>query len=441
MTDVRGDKVAVENMINNDVTGDYGRSSVPQEKRRSLLSIILVTMGFCICMSGLFTGAAMSAGLSLKNAIIATVIGNLIVTLYSGLCASISTKYGVSATMIARQAFGRDGAQLIGLVVAISLTGWFSFQCGFFGQTINTMFPNGGFLTDPKIAALWGGFLMMLTAIYGFKGLQMLSNIGVPMLVAISIYGITLSVTRMGIHGVAPIAAGTEMSLMQGVVLAVGAVAVAGVVQADISRYAKSVKHCWISTFLGFVGGNSFVIITGVILMKATSAENIPSAMMSIGLGLLGLFVLIVSQWTTNDNNLYSSSLGLLQIIPNAKKKHITIMLGVIGTIAGSAGIYSIYVPFLIFLGSVIPPISGIIIADFYLIKKKYTFGVGTKYSVWNLSAVGALFAGSTIGLLVPVGITSVNAMVTGFIVHLVVSKLMGVRAEYGEYTETASGY
>lgn len=434
-------EVAEMNIENIDSTGDHGRSAIPMEKRRDLLSISMVTAGFCIGMSGLFTGAAMASGLSLKVAILATLIGNMIVVFYSGLCASIGTRYGVSASMISRQAFGRNGAKLIGLIIPISLTGWYSFQCAFFGDTIQTMFPNAGIITDSAFATVWGGLLMMLTAIIGFKGLQYLSNIGVPLLILVSSYGIVLSFNRMSEVGAMPVLAGNELTLVQGIVMTIGAVAVAGVVQADISRYAKSVKDCWISTFIGFIFGNSFVIITGVILMKATEASNIPSAMMSIGLGIMGLVVLVVSQWTTNDNNLYSSSLALLQIIPNAKKSHITIFLGTVGTIFGALGIYNIYVPFLLFLGSVIPPISGIIIADFYLIKKEYTFGEGTKYASWNISALIALVVGSIVGLKVSVGVASINAMLAGFIVHFIISKAIGDKAELGTCIEDVKGF
>lgn len=426
---------------NIDSTGDHGRSAIPMEKRRDLLSISMVTAGFCIGMSGLFTGAAMASGLSLRNAIIATLIGNLIVVLYSGLCASIGTRYGVSASMISRQAFGRNGAKLIGLIIPISLTGWYSFQCAFFGSTIHTMFPEAGLITHPEFATLWGGILMMITAIIGFKGLQYLSNIGVPLLVLVSSYGIVLSFRQMSEVGTRSILAGNELTLVQGIVMTIGAVAVAGVVQADISRYAKSVKDCWISTFIGFIMGNSFVIITGVILMKATNAVDIPSAMMSIGLGVMGLIVLIVSQWTTNDNNLYSSSLALLQLIPNAKKAHITIFLGTVGTLLGALGIYNVYIPFLLLLGSVIPPISGIIIADFYLIKKEYTFGEGTEYASWNISALIALVFGSIVGLKIHLGVSSINAMVAGFIAHFIISKIIGNKAEVGTCIEDIKGF
>ncbi|MCK9444513.1 MAG: hypothetical protein M0Q14_08305, partial [Tissierellaceae bacterium] len=50
---------------------DYATERVPLNERKSIASVALVASGFCIAMSGLFTGAAMAAGLNVKQALIA----------------------------------------------------------------------------------------------------------------------------------------------------------------------------------------------------------------------------------------------------------------------------------------------------------------------------------------------------------------------------------
>ncbi len=403
--------------------GDYGTTPVPIGSRKGIFSLSMVTAGFTISMSGLFTGAALAQGLSLRNAIIANILGNIIICLYSGSIAAIGAKYGVSASMLSREAFGRKGAKIIGLIIAITLTGWYSAQCGFFGQTINTLFPNGGFLTSVRVAALWGGILMMLTAIFGFKGLQYLSNFGIPILIAVSAYGIYLSVGNVG-NGQMTFNVNTPITLVQGVVMAVGSFAVGGVIQADISRYARSMKDSWISTGVGFLFGNIFIISAGIIMIKATGDGNLPSAMVKVGLGGLGLFVLMIAQWTTNDNNLYSSSLGILHLIPNVKKSTITAILGAVATLIGAAGFYIYFIPFLTTLGSIIPPIAGVIIADYYLIKKKYDFSKDAKYASWNISSFISIILGALVGIYVKQGISSVNAIASALITQYILIKL-----------------
>lgn len=66
-------------------SNDYATERVPLSERKSTFSVALVASGFCIAMSGLFTGAAMAAGLNFKQALIAAFVGNLILSLYGGL--------------------------------------------------------------------------------------------------------------------------------------------------------------------------------------------------------------------------------------------------------------------------------------------------------------------------------------------------------------------
>ena len=52
---------------------DNATCRVPDSERKGFLSVAFVAAGYCICMSGLYTGAAIAFGMTLKNAIIAIV--------------------------------------------------------------------------------------------------------------------------------------------------------------------------------------------------------------------------------------------------------------------------------------------------------------------------------------------------------------------------------
>ena len=82
-------------------------------------------------MSGLFTGAAMAAGLTLQQAIIATILGNAILALYGGFVGAAGAREGVGTAMLSRHAFGRRGSVIVGGVLAFTHVGWYSVQVGF----------------------------------------------------------------------------------------------------------------------------------------------------------------------------------------------------------------------------------------------------------------------------------------------------------------------
>ncbi len=138
------------------------------------------------------------------------------------------------------------------------------------------------------------------------------------------------------------------------------------------------------------------------------------------------LIILIMAQWTTNDNNLYTSSLGIANMIP-VKKKKITLIVGIIATLIGTAGLADYFITWLSILGIGLPPMAGIIIADYYVLKKgHYEFGPGTKYCNWGIIAFISWFAACVVGYTASWGIASINSLVVGFVVYLVLMKALG---------------
>ena len=159
---------------------DNATCRVPDSERKGFLSVAFVAAGYCICMSGLYTGTAIAFGMSLKDAVIAVLVGNAVLSIYGGAVGAAGAKEGVASAMLARHSFGREGSKVIGILLAVVMLGWYAVQVGFFGSTMSALFPGGGILTSQYVAAAWGGILMMLTAYFGYKGLNLLSYVAVP---------------------------------------------------------------------------------------------------------------------------------------------------------------------------------------------------------------------------------------------------------------------
>ena len=421
-------------------SNDNATTRVPPEQYKSTFDVAMVCCGFCICMSGLFTGAAMALGLSLGQALIASVIGNLILSLYSGAVGYAGAKEHVATSMLARHSFGRTGSIIISLALAITMLGWYSVQVGFFGDTIHAMLPNAGFITNPSVAAFWGGILMLITAYVGYKGLSLLSKIAVPLIAIVAIIGIVMAVRQTGgwshlmaIKPVAPISIGTA------IVMVVGSFAAGGSAQADITRYAKTPRAAVAGTLIGYMLANIFIIMAGFITCLATGSGDLPMAMLSLGLGVPALVVLVAAQWTTNDNNLYTASLGLSNIF-RIKKSYLVLISGVLATIVGALGLSNFFVNWLVILGTTMPPMAGIIVADyFFLNKQKYDFGPGTRYCSWNVLAFISWLIAALIGYFVPWGVAAINSMVVGFALYIALMLTLGKRkiGILGTVTET----
>lgn len=401
---------------------DFAKVAVPREHRRSWIELTFVTSGFTMAVSGMFAGASVIAGLGLINTILVTMLGNLILFIIAGLMGGIGAETGYSTILLTRKAFGKMGSMIIGLVFAITLVGWFSVQAGFFGQTINSMFPEVGFITNVSVASAWGGALMILTAYFGYKGIRILSNIAIPLLLILSLVGIIVALNSIDNFNQLSASSAASLPLTGAIVIIIGTFAAGAVIQPDISRYAKSKKQSWLSIFLAMVVSNSFIIIAGAITAASFGTGDLPAAMLALGLGIPALLILVAAQWTSNDSNLYSASLALSNIL-GFKKSNMVLVVGIIATILGAAGVANYFTTFLTVLGTAIPPIAGVLISDYYLVKKQnYYFDAETDNDNWV--SISAWFIGALIGFSLPVGIASINSLLVAFIVHYGISTI-----------------
>lgn len=411
---------------------DYSTKRVPEDKRNSTLNITMVASGFCISMSGMYAGAALAKGLTFKEAVLASIIGNLILVLYGSLMGLMGTREGLSSSRLAIYSFGKKGYKIVALVLAITMAGWFAIQTGLFGLAFSQIFSKQSFITSASFASIWGGILMMFTAVLGMKDLSTLSKFAVP---AISICAFIAAVKGVrsigGFEALVEITPILQWSLAEGVVVVVGSFAAGAAAQADISRYAKDFKASLCSTIVGYGLCNTLIIIAGYTIVATTQIYDLPRAMIQLGLGLAALIVLILAQWTTNDNNIYTSSLGLVQVFGGNRYKY-AIIVGLVGSVLGGLGIAEHFTEFLNFLGIGIPPMAGIMIADYYLIKGKTCRLSIESLRNYNYSAIVSWIIGGLSGYLVNWGIPSLNSLMVSFIVYLILNyKLLNVRGIY----------
>lgn len=419
------------------IDNDYALTPVPPEMQKSGVNAMLVAAGWIIAMSSLFIGGTLGLSLDFRRAVIAAIIGQLILSIIGGLMAALGAKYGVSTTLLARQCYGKIGAGLVGLILVITLgIGWYAWQCAFFGLTINTMFSDmSSFLFDIRVASVWGGVLMMLTAYFGYRGLSYLSYIAIPMITILCLFGATLAIEISGGFGKLLTAepVGPPMTMMEAVTVVVGGAIGGAVCLADISRYVRGgALKGGIWTVIGYFAGGAFCIICGSAMTLGAqipgigNMADIPGVMKSLGLGVGALLVLVVAQWTTNDNNLYTGSLGLVNVI-NISKKQAVVIMAVIAILIAAIGIQDYFVPFLIFLGTFIPPLAGVIIGDHWLVRnlllnENYTFQDDTVYSQLNVAAIiSALVSGYIGGYVIKVGYASIVSMIIAALLYTLI--------------------
>jgi cytosine permease len=397
-------------------TNDFADGKVPEGDRRPLFEIMLNLAGGPICVAALLAGATLAQSLSFWECFVSVVLAGALLTLFGATLGEIGRRTGLSTAMLLRRSFGSGGASLVVLSFVGCLVGWYAVQTSFFGTAINSLFPGGGWLTEPHVAAVWGGLLMLTTALLGYRGLSLLSLVAVPLLIVLCLWGAVSVVGSADLLGYTP---RSSLGVGFGVTMVVGALAVGATVTSDVTRYARHPSHPFIACGVGYLLVNSFMMLTGAGTIIATGSGDLLSGMVALGLGVPAVLILILGQWTTNDDNLYSSSLAVLSMRPRWRKSLVVAVLGITATVVAALGAAEYFIPFLIGLGVCIPPVGGVLLADWLILRD----GNG-QASRFSAPALVAWVSGSLVGFYLPWGIAAVNSTVFAIIIFVMARKV-----------------
>jgi len=448
-----------------DLYGDYALVAIPEKERRSTLAMFIEWTSVVTCVAAIWGGGALGLGGDANTLIMAVIIGSIILAVIGGLLALIGGHTRVTTYSIMRYPFGRLGSSLLGTICSgIGSMAWFTFQTWLAGVLISSMLP-GYWFTDIVVATVWSGILMMLTALYGIAAIIVLSYLMGPMFLLLSFLGAGAAFDAFG--GVPALLAykpPSPVPIGALITTVVGFYAVGMVIVPDLSRYGNKPRDgavAWSSHVILF---NTLLVLIGAFSIMLTGSENIGAAMLKIGMGYSALAFFFLTQWDTNDNNLWGSSLAWVNTVGGRlSRRHWVAIMGVIGTIWATLVSYGygasleVLSKFGEILGKLIPQMGAIMIADFFVFRpyvmglkdpaKRYRFGPGTKYSTVNIAGIIAWIVASLLSMFVAerLGTTpAVMGLVSGFLVYLFIATVCyksGIKYELGEWVERPTGF
>jgi cytosine permease len=393
---------------------DFTTSPVPTAATVSGTRVALIIIGISIALPGFLMGAQIGTALGLVQSSIAFTAGGLILAVVASLTALVGAQARLSTYMLVQFAFGVAGARLVNAVFAVSLFGWFGVNAALFGDamvaTISELYQvSGGW----PIYVTIGGVLMVLTTIFGFKALDRLSLLAVPLLVIILVAIMTLAIiqaTPGSLLGTEPVGGGMNLGL------AISAVAGGSMVGAatvpDLTRYISSRPAAVGSMFVAYGIGAPVILLSAAIPSLVTGEADLMKIFLGLGLGLPALFVLVFSTWTSNAANLYSSGLSLSATFQKIKAWKLTLIAGVLGTGVALSGIIDYFIPFLITLGVFMPPVAAVYVVDFYLVAhQRYNMAHLNRVPAFRWQAFLAWGLGSVLGLVTANDLVTVTAI------------------------------
>ena len=124
---------------------------------------------------------------------------------------------------------------------------------------------------------------------------------------------------------------------------------------------------------------------------------DIVDIMVAQGLATLGILMLFLNLWTTQDNTVYNFAVAGCNMLRTRRRKSVTIGGAAIGTALAVMGMYEWLIPFLVLLGTFIPPIGGVIMASYFIgYKRRYPALDEVTLPAFNLPGLAAYAIGST---------------------------------------------
>lgn len=404
------------------VDSDYSLEAVPQTARKGFWPMFVIMLGFTFFSASMSVGANLGNGLDLSGFLWAVIIGGAILGAYTGVLAYIGSSTGLSLDLLAHRSFGSQGSFLPSALISFTQIGWFGVGVAMFAIPVAELLG-----MEPLLLLILGGVLMTGSAYFGIKGLEVISFISVPLITVLGIYSMIMAtVDGGGLSEIFGLSAG-DITVFAGVGMVIGSFVSGGTATPNFVRFAKSHKIAVVTTVVAFFIGNTLMFAFGAVGGAFTGQEDIFYVMIAQGLAIPAILVLGANIWTTNDNALYTSGLGLSNIT-KIRKRPMVLIAGVIGT-ATAMWLYFNFIGWLSFLNATLPPVGAIIALDFFMHRSEYNSDEVADRKV-NWGAILGVIAGALVGNFVSFGIAAINAMVVACVLYFVADKLVYGKSE-----------
>lgn len=407
------------------VSNDEALSSVPLHEREHWIAPTVIFGGLEFTIPVLMVGATLAGSFKLSSILLILFIALFgIQWLGNFLQGYIGAKTGRASSVIARSSFGAVQARfIVGLTIFIVSIGWWAVQTAVAGNAISAIFG----IDYHHQWGMWAlittiaGLLFALPSIMGYNSMKWTDYIAVPAGLLLIIAGIYYALQNTGWETIVAWEPKSSISFLAAISLVIGANVSQWVIASDYTRYAKPVlkDNLIIPSGIVLVGFPLFFV--GAIMSVGVGEADIVNVMLNLGFPIWGFLILWFATWTSQLVNNYSMGLAfsnMLNVNSNRGRAILTFIGTIIAIIVALAGILDYFMDFLYLTALVYPAIAGVMMTDFFLIRKQKWKDIDG----WNFIATIALVVGTGVGYITQyiyeLGLPAVQSLITSGIVY-----------------------
>lgn len=399
-----------------------------QERTWNKWHITALWVGMAICVPTYTLGGVLTAyfGLTVGEALLAILLANIVVLIPLTLNAFAGTKYGIPFPVLLRSSFGMVGSNVPCLIRAVVACGWFGIQTMFGGLAIHLFLGSlfdgwkalGG--TGEVIGFMIFWALNLWVVLRGAESIKWLETLSAPLLVLVGAGLLVWALPHVSLTELMaqppkrPEGASVTGYFLAGLTAMVGFWATLSLNIPDFSRYAKSQKDQIVGQIIGLPLTMFLFAALGVVMTAASASlvgETVADPVNLIGhirspiwVALAMALIIIATLSTNTAANIVSPTNDFQNLAPKligrTKAVMLTGLVGLalmahellkkLGLLVSDVSLETVYSNWLLGYSSLLGPIAGIMVVDYFIIRKQqldlpglYRDGV---YPAWNLA-------------------------------------------------------
>ena len=426
---------------------EFATGPVPAARRVGWVRVGLISAMVGFSLPTFVAGVEVFQAAPNDEAALAVLLGCLMLTFIGALTGSIGARTHLSSYLLVRIAFGQHGAALVNIAFALSLLGWFGVNIDLFSAALLRWFEDvPGIAATPWVVEGFAGAVMTITTIYGFRAINRLSMLLVPVMMVVTAVLVNAALGMAPPGEIFSGADGGALSFGDAVSSVVGGVIVGAVILPDITRFIARWQGAVFTALLSYLLVNSMVMIAGGMASEVLGNDDFLDVMLVMGLGWGAFAIIIAGSWVLNTLNLYSTVLSVEATFPRLENRLSIIVLGLIGTGAAFLDILDFFLSFLFYLAIVFVPVAGVIAVDYLLLRRTAYHGdldlAGRSLSP---AALAAWAAGAVVALLGSLealrlsGIAALDAMLVSAMAYGLLGRLGGLSRQSAGAAELES--
>ena len=318
--------------------GEFPLSEAPRTARKGLLPISMVLFSFTFFTGTMFAGGKLGMAFNFVDMLWIAAIGNSLLALYAAALALIAARSGLNTVLMGRFCFGEAGSRLSDFLLGFAELGWYAWGTATVAIVLVKMLGLTEGLTTPLMILFGFGFCM--TALIGFKGLDVLSRVSVPLMFILLLVSMYIATQHVGgLKGLAAVIPHETMTISAAITMVFGTFASGATQATNWTRLSRSGRIAVIASVVSFLLGNGLMVVAGAWCAMVYQQADIVEVMMLQGLSFAAVIMLCLNRWTIQGLTIYNVAAATCHLVRSERRRTMTLLAAAVGVVL-AAGVW-----------------------------------------------------------------------------------------------------